>query len=91
MTHDEMNEPEPLALPKECVTITPAKDGLTVAYQMAPDGTDLAVLVITDERVGTMRALFTVEAACYIVGTLAAVLDNLDTMRAEWRNSGLGT
>ncbi|OBF55058.1 hypothetical protein A5756_00750 [Mycobacterium sp. 852002-53434_SCH5985345] len=80
----------PIKLPRELLTITPAApDGLQFAYQLAPDGTELIALLITDPRLGAVRLLLTVDGARVVAATLAAMLDQLPELRDEWRISGL--
>ncbi|MBI3214735.1 MAG: hypothetical protein HYZ38_12985 [Mycobacterium sp.] len=79
----------PIHLPEEMVTITPMPSGLTFAYQRAPDGTDLIAVFVEDKRVGTVRSLFTVDGARVLAATVTAMLQQVDTLRAEWRNTGL--
>jgi len=79
-------EIEPILLPDECITITPIRDGLQFAYQRSPDGTDLIAVITTDARVGTVRELLTVDGARLTAAILAAMVDDLDTLRREWDN-----
>jgi hypothetical protein len=81
------NEIERIQLPDELVTITPVPDGLTFAYQRAPDGTDLIALIIDDKRVGPVRSQLTVDAAQVVSVTMAAMLNDLDNLRAQWKDT----
>ena len=80
------NEISPIRLPDEMVTITPMPDGLEFAYQRSPSGVDLIAVIINDKRVGPVRALLTVDAARLSVATVAAMVDDLETLRREWDN-----
>jgi hypothetical protein len=81
------NEIEPMRLPDDMVTITPVADGLTFAYQQAPDGTDLIALIVKDRLVDTVRTLFTIDAARVTSATLAAMVNDLDNLRSEWKDA----
>jgi hypothetical protein len=86
MTHNDI---EPIRLPEELVTITPIPDGLTFAYQRSPGGVDLIAVVVDDKNVGTVRVLLTVGTARVAAATVAAMVNDLDALRDEWRLSGL--